>query len=363
MARNLAVLLVSTLLSLAAAEVAIRVGLVPLPGFIVSDGWWKERWLRTGRGGNPREFVALDPDLGWVVAAGLDGIAYQGVRISTNSAHMRGRREFPLGRTGAARVAVVGDSYAFGQCVEDDETFPAVMEERLPDTEVMNLGVMGYGQDQALLRMRRDALRYRPDVVVFGFHGTDMRRNVLRFRDYAKPRFRLGDDGLRLENVPVPGPEAFRGPWPPRLWNYVLMGRDRMAVERREGREEINRLSRAIVHRMAQEARDAGTRLAVVYLPRVGNLDREGRYGWGWFERLCEGEKPAPFLCVDPTPRFRELLPTREAVREHFACHYSPLLYRAVGEETAQALLRAFPEVFAGSGTPGRPRGRRDQRL
>jgi hypothetical protein len=259
---------------------------------------------------------------------------------------MRSRREFSVARTNAARVVAVGDSYTFGQCAEDDETFPAVLEARLPDTEVLNFGVMGYGQDQALLRMRRDGLRYRPDVVVFGFHSSDMPRNLLRFRDYGKPRFRLGEDGLVLENVPVPGPEAYRRLWPPRLWNYVVLGRDGFHRERRARRAETLALSRAIVHRMAEEAEAAGAHLAVVYLPRTGDLRREGRYGWGWFERLCEGEKPAPFLCVDPTPRFRELLPTREAVREHFDCHYSPLLYGAIGEETADALLREFPALF-----------------
>jgi hypothetical protein len=346
MARNLVLALVSTLLSLGVAELGIRLGLVPLPTVPASEGWWKERWLRTGRGGNPREFVKLDPDLGWVVAADLDGLDYQGVRISTNSAHMRGRREIPLERTGAARIAAVGDSYTFGQCVEDDETFPAVLAQRLPDTEVLNLGVMGYGQDQALLRMRRDGLRYRPDVVVFGFHGSDIPRNLLRFRDYGKPRFRLDGGELRLENVPVPAPAAYRGAWPPRLWNYAMMGRDAFASERPEQRQVRLGLSRAIVHRMAQDAQAAGAHLAVVYLPRTGNLDGDGPWGWGWFQRLCEGPKPAPFLCVDPTPRFRELLPTRQDVREHFGCHYSALLYRAIGEETAQALLREYPEVF-----------------
>jgi hypothetical protein len=346
MAKNLALALLSTLLTLGAVETAIRLGLVPLPSLPVSEGWWKERFLRTGRGGNPREFAKLDPELGWLVAANLDELDYEGVRISTNSDHMRGRREIPLARSGAPRIVAVGDSYTFGQCAEDDETFPAVIGQSLPDTEVLNLGVMGYGQDQALLRLRRDGLRYRPDVVVFGFHGSDMPRNLLRFRDYGKPRFRLDGGELRLENVPVPMPDAYRGAWPPRLWNYLQMGRDAITSERPARRHTMHRLSRAIVYRMAEETQAAGARLAVVYLPRTGNLDGDGRWGWGWFGRLCEGEKPAPFLCVDPTPRFRELLPTRKDVREHFGCHYSPLLYRAIGEETARALRRELPEVF-----------------
>ena len=32
---------------------------------------------------------------------------------------MRGQREFPLDRAGAARIVAIGDSFTFGQCVDD----------------------------------------------------------------------------------------------------------------------------------------------------------------------------------------------------------------------------------------------------
>lgn len=349
MIRNLALLLVATFVSLLLAELAIHVDLVPNTEFVASDSWWKERWHRKKRGANPREFVKLDPDLGWIVAADLDGLEYRDVHINTNSTHMRGTREYPLEPTGAPRVVAVGDSYTFGECAADDETFPAVMEERL-GAEVLNLGVMGYGQDQALLRMKRDGLPYRPDAVVFGFHWSDMRRNRLSFRDYGKPRFRLSDAGLVLENVPVPPPESYSPQfWPPRLWNYVESFRDsRRWME--EIDPEIHALSRAIVHRMAEEARAGATELVVVLLPSPHNVMMKGAFGgWAWFQELCqEGEEQGTFRCVDPTPRFREVLPDDEpGIRAHFDCHYSPTLYRAVGEVVAEALSREMPERFA----------------
>jgi hypothetical protein len=342
--------LVSTLLTLLVLEAAARLELLPMPDFVVSDAWWKERWYREREGLNPRAFVELDPELGFVPAAGLSDYPYEGAKVNTNSAHMRGKREYSVERTDAARVVVVGDSFTFGQCANDDETYPAVMEATLPNTEVLNLGVMGYGQDQALLRMRRDGFRYRPDIVVFGFHKSNMRRNLMSFRGYGKPRFRMTDSGLVLENVPVPMPEAYDRLWPPRLWNFVSIFRDSLDSGSREQRRKIRDLSRAIVYQMAADAQAFGVPLVVVHLPREVALSRGGPYGWGFMETLCADADSRGFRCVTPVDRFREIANTPEAIRYHFRCHYSPELYRAVGEVVSEMLLREFPDVF--SATP-----------
>jgi hypothetical protein len=355
---KISLLLASTLLTLLGFEVAARLELLPLPEFVVSDAWWQERWHRKRRGLNPRQFVQLDSDLGFVPAAGLEEFEYQGVRISTNSAHMRGKREYPVERTGETRIVVVGDSFTFGQCVEDAGTFPAVMEQILPNTEVLNLGVMGYGQDQALLRMRRDGFRYSPDIVVFGFHSSDMRRNLVSFRGYGKPRFRMTESGLQLENVPVPRPEEYERWWPPRLWNFVRIFLDSLESGSPEQKAHIRDLSRAIVHQMALEAEAQGVKFVLVHLPSRRTLETKGIHGWSWMERLCTKEKPTDFLCVSPVQRFREIVRTPEDVRHHFDCHFSPELYRAVGEVLAEALLAEFPELFGprpGEPTPASP--------
>jgi hypothetical protein len=346
MAGKVALLFVSLLLTLLVCEAAARLELLPLPDFVISDAWWEERWHRARRGLNPREFVELDADLGFVPAAGLSGHRYQGAKISTNSAHMRGAREYSVERTEAARVVAIGDSYTFGQCANDDETYPAVMEATLPNTEVLNLGVMGYGQGQALLRLRRDGFRYRPDIVVFGFHKSNMARNLVAFKSYAKPRFRLTDSGLVLENVPVPMPEEYDRLWPPRLWNFARIFSDSLDWGTKPERAYIGELSRAIVHQMAADAEAFGMPLVVVHLPREDALAREGPFGWPFKAKLCADLEGERIRCVDPVDRFRQIASTPEAIRYHFDCHYSRALYRAVGEATSEVLLREFPDVF-----------------
>ncbi len=346
---KIAILLLFTFLSLFTAECAARLELLPLPEFVHTDAWWEERWHRKRRGLNPRVFVQLDRDLGYIPAANLRDVEYEGVRISTNASNMRGTREYPLERNGSRRIAVVGDSYVFGQCAADDEAFPAVMEEVLPDTEVLNLGVMGYGQGQAMLRMRRDGFAHDPDVVVFGFHMTDMRRNVIGFRDYGKPRFRLDESGeLVMENVPVPQPEEFES-WfrVPRLWNFWLIHRDSKVVGTKEHRRHINLTSIAILDRMAQDAHERGLPFVMVHLPHPGALKGDGYMGWPFLRKICaEREVPGRFICASPVPRFREIAPTEQAVRKHFDCHFSAELYRAVGLEVAEVIQRELPELY-----------------
>lgn len=333
--KNLALVAFSSLVALAAVELAIRRGLVPEPRYVESTGWWREHWLRGRPGPVPKEFVELHPELGWVPAPKLRKLKLNGVRINTNSAGMRGAREYPLERTGAPRLVAVGDSFTFGQCVTDAESFPGRLEQLLPGSEVLNLGVMGYGHDQALQRLRVHGLAYRPDVVLLGFHRMDMARNRLAFRDYAKPRFVLEDgDRLALDNVPVPMPEEVLGSLRPRLWNYVLVWWNRRYWER-DNETELA-LTRAIVKQMAADAAGAGARFAVVYLPEQKDVEQAEPTPLSWLAETC-AEVGVPL--VSPVLRIHEAL-RGEDLEEHFDCHYSPRVYGLVAEEIAAALRR-----------------------
>ncbi len=350
---KIALLMASLLFALFLAEMVFRLNLAPEPAYVVSSEWWKDRWLRKRKGKNPKEFVELDRELGWIPAAELDDHPYQGAHISTNSANMRGAREYTLERTGAPRIVTVGDSYTFGQCVNDDEVYGGVLEELLPGSEVLNLGVMGYGQDQALIRLRREGLPYRPDVVVFGFHGSNMRRNLLSFRDYAKPRMRLVDGELVTENVPLPTPmQVILDPWPPRMWDYYVMAGQKDILKRPEVREEMEALSEAIVHQMAADAAEVGARLAVIHLPHPAWLKGDDPFGLPIIKRLCEGENPSNLICPTALDRFREIVVDKQTQSIHYECHFSPQLQRAVGEAIVESLREEMPEVFGPAPAP-----------
>jgi hypothetical protein len=102
---------------------------------------------------------------------------------------------------------ILGDSFTFGDEVSDNETYSYCLQEMLPHTEVINMGVHGYGHDQMLILLREEGVKYEPDIVILGFLALDMSRNLLKFRDFAKPRFALERGELKLAGTPVPRPE------------------------------------------------------------------------------------------------------------------------------------------------------------
>jgi hypothetical protein len=137
----------------------------------------------------------------------LDG----GTRFQSRG--FRGTREYADDPpAGALRIVVCGDSFTFCQEVDDDAAWPRQLEELWPEAEVPNLGVGGYGTDQALLRFRRDAPRGRIDAALVGLLLENVGRNVNRYRPLwypnadspaVKPRFVVGPAGA-LELVPQP---------------------------------------------------------------------------------------------------------------------------------------------------------------
>src|SRR5262245_37250811 len=165
---------------------------------------WRLEWVKRHAegGGRYAGIDAFSPTRGWALREGLRDLPAFGHLVSSNSQGLRGTREFAYERTpGVPRIVVLGDSFTFGEEVSDDETYSRRLEALLPGSEVLNLGVHGYGQDQMLIYLREEGVRYGPDVVLLGFIAEDMDRNLLAFRDFAKPHFVLDGGTLALRGV------------------------------------------------------------------------------------------------------------------------------------------------------------------
>jgi len=176
---------------------------------------WQEQRDKYGTTSYPSSFDRPDAELGWriqpnVAVTHVKPGAYE-VAVHTNNAGMRGTE--PVSRTKAAsttRIGVFGCSQTFGETVNDDETYVARLADTLPDAELLNFGVRGYGTDQMLLYHQQEAAGYDLDVVVLAFAFYHMKRNATGFLFYAKPYFELTGDELVLAGVPVPTPEQLK---------------------------------------------------------------------------------------------------------------------------------------------------------
>lgn len=115
--------------------------------------------------------------------------------IEINSDGIRDR-EFSVEKPpNVFRIVVLGDSFAFGQGVENNETFAKVLETFLNNNskkwkyEVLNFGVPGYNTLQEVELFKRKALKYKPDMVIVGFvendwiNQTRLKELIIKYRE------------------------------------------------------------------------------------------------------------------------------------------------------------------------------------
>jgi hypothetical protein len=125
-----------------------------------------------------------DAALGWTPLPNLDLVRRNADgelwRITTDAEGIRGPSAW--GPEDHTRLLVLGDSFAFGEGVDLADRFDTLIQERIPDLSIVNLGVMGYGPDQQLIRARpwKRTLR-RGDAVLLLTYGND-------FYDLARTR-------------------------------------------------------------------------------------------------------------------------------------------------------------------------------
>jgi hypothetical protein len=188
--KNAGVALAAVVLGLALAETGLRLW---FPQPLV------ERYGSPAAGG---PLVATDPELGWTLRPNVSGVASDEPWQADLATNALGFRDADHGEkaAGVTRVAVLGDSFVFGSGVKQDEPVTRRLAALLgPSFEVINLGVPGYGTDQALLTLRRWGPRLSPDVVLAGFFWNDVMENAsAEMYSMQKPRFVLAGDSLSL---------------------------------------------------------------------------------------------------------------------------------------------------------------------
>jgi lysophospholipase L1-like esterase len=119
-------------------------------------------------------------------------------RLKTNSAGMRASREYPVERlANSVRILGLGDSGMFGWDVEQDENYLHLLEKHLNDRqdgvtyEVLNFAVPGYNTQLECEHLRSKGLAYKPDIVIVGWCNND----------YSLPFFLLQETDFRSLDI------------------------------------------------------------------------------------------------------------------------------------------------------------------
>lgn len=330
-------LIVSLALSIIFLEMVLQFNFL-FPPPINSDGWWQEKWLKDKQNYNSNKtFYPVDkfhPILGHTLLENLRDVPLQGGIVNSNSQGIRGIKEYSVKKGNKTRILSIGDSYTFGECVNDDETFSSYLENLYDNSEVINMAVHGYGNDQQLLTLKIKGIKYNPDIIILGFLNENIDRNSLSFRDYKKPKFVLKNNELFIQNVPLESPEEFKKKYHPKTLNYLKMIRDVLFAKIIE--KENVKISSKIFEQIIAESNSINSTFVFVYLPRLWEVIRYDSNPHELFYSVC-GDKN--IICIDPTRRILNFLIHEKNPEEFFKCHYKPEIHELIAEEIYEVLI------------------------
>lgn len=224
-----------------------------------------------------QEVYAKDQDLGFVMRPGVD------VEFSWDESSYRIKTHLNLERAGFRGGAIggeawaiaLGDSFTFGQGVNQPATWAALLARRV-GRDVVNLGVMGYGPQQYTRTLEKFGVALRPKVVLYCLFTNDL-RDAEVFDDWINkpPSFSLSNY-LRERSLTY---NIYYG-WRRQQRQgsrYVALDEVEQKLNLRKLKQEIDADSKRIakswtavvdqVERARRVSEQAGARFVVVYFP------------------------------------------------------------------------------------------------
>jgi len=307
------------------------------------------------------------------------------VTVSINGQRFRARHEIsPAAEPGVLRVAVLGDSLAFGWGAEDVETYPARLEELLAERlaparfEVLNAAFPGTCMGEKVRWYEVGVRPFHPKVVVLSALGDDVdgdlywrvfsldAQGVAQPAPAARVDADAGVRGARALFEHLPGREllAERS----QLFALVRRAATRLVSSERTSAlgarpatpEEMARfrgdglpLLQAELRRLQQDVSADGARLIVVFLPFRDSV--YATTGW-WADELRgksqEVSRALAAVCAELRVPFKDV--TAELVaqarrsgpalyHEGTETHPTPLGYRAIAESVAPLVAEGLP--------------------
>lgn len=311
----------------------------------MDDASRRLEWIRAERAGFKRarsyQYLTNCSTRGWCVRAGIRNATVFGNKVlNTNSKGIRGSAEYTYERQpGKLRIVTLGDSFTFGDEVSDSETYSSYLATMLPNTEVLNLGVSGYGHDQMLLYFQEEGVKYHPDVVILGYVSFDADRNLHLFGAFEKPKFELSHGRLHLTNVPVPTAAEVlaREPYQLKSLDLAVMLGERLGSTVGWNEKRAQKITSAILDELVNTIRMHGAIPVFVYLP-VWNQIYDLREGLTaneeFLDSYCRRQSVA---CLFLRPLFREQV--KEGVSFNVRTHWGPQAHMLAAQAMRDFLM------------------------
>jgi len=138
-------------------------------------------------------YLASDPLIFTSLIKGFCGVSH-GVTVRINSFGFRGPEISRIKPSHVTRILCLGDSITFGWGVEEEDSYPFLLEKilntNLPDImfQVVNAGIPTHSSWQGYLRLKKThLLEYSPDVVVISYGFNDQVPHKERDKNRSNP--------------------------------------------------------------------------------------------------------------------------------------------------------------------------------
>lgn len=195
------------------------------------------------------------------------------------------------GEDSRSEIWIFGCSYTYGWSVNDNETYPWLLQQKVPERKIVNFGVGGYGTINSFLQFR-EALKTRkkPELIIISYASFHDARNILL---------------RRMGKAVVPYSRAFGSRWRPfarvdgdgnvtidiselEYWEFPLMRRLALVhlIEQTYNSLEVtfynsHETSKSLLEEFAALARENDIRFVVAGIDResarmLEDLAREG---------------------------------------------------------------------------------------
>lgn len=272
-------------------------------------------------------------------------------------------------------IVCLGNSFTHGDEVSFEDTWPYRLQQ-LTGLRTLNLGVGGYGIDQAFLRYEQE--KPQAKLVILGMVAGDLDRACSQVYNLTvgglktKPMFELSNGWAEVRNRPSLHGEKLKNEFEnpatseflmrERLWpglfvrdvfdNFYLIrtirafpiwSRHRQSVYRTDGPELA--YSVAIIKYAQQQVAKQDARFVVLLLDNLNTFLDWDRYGNPWLRFTSELEKQGIEYWYYDDLLYQQYKSTPEAVINKGLVHYTPQSNQQVAEFLKSQILNRADET------------------
>lgn len=270
------------------------------------------------------------------------------VIYAANSVGIRDKEYDRVKTPGTTRCLLFGDSFTFGEGVADGQRFADIVENKVPNLEIINFGMPGYGIDTELVLYEMVAKQFEHDCVIVATNWLDAERDFSQIYSNgvvdlqkAKPLAA----GVRGKTTLLSrNDKRLTTRWPLSKQSYFIAYlqyqwlRKELATELAKTDLQVWRSLNDYIFRSrgAEEKNQIEERTKAILRTFVGSAQQQGAK---FIIINIDPDEPMPFLGeIDPAIKYYsyqqqlESLGQTQPLRFTYDFHFTAATHRAIGE-------------------------------